>query len=457
MSIFATPRAAVRPAVRSCVRSITGAGGGLDPLNVDGLIAAYDFGDQSTLFSDAGVTPASEGDPVYRVTDAGGGTLYLDQSTVSSQWIREGDIVTPPATPDGYPVSGTGIPFDWRAGSVIVVLAKRRESDQQFMSAGILQDANYLLWGRANALESKSSAETTVPIPLIEDDLGFLGAAFGSSDIHYTSNLNSTTDATPATASGSLNYDRIFRRTTSGFPLNTPVRAIYFYDRQLSIKEMESVRDYFGIIQRSTHIRAVGDSITGGSTVTDIADSFMGRLASLGNWSISNGGVSSSTASYLASSNGTRGTNGGLVDGITNVLHILIGVNDAKSGGTLVGDIYADILTSVSSAKASFPGLHVIVGTLISRAESGATWDPAFASMALALDGLNTLIKDGAVANGYTVADYGADSDLGPLGGGGAGNANTAPNTWFADGTHPNETGHGIMSAITADAIGSVI
>ncbi len=112
-----------------------------------------------------------------------------------------------------------------------------------------------------------------------------------------------------------------------------------------------------------------------------------------------------------------------------NVASIMCGANN--NGSDL--DSYNAILTWVASAKAT--GFNVVVFTMLSRV-----------SLDSFKNALNTRIRNGAVANGYTVADSGSDPNMGCDG-------CYANLTYFqADQVHPTLAGQVIVANPYAEA-----
>lgn len=107
-----------------------------------------------------------------------------------------------------------------------------------------------------------------------------------------------------------------------------------------------------------------------------------------------------------------------------------VGANDPNAS-------YASILSWVSAAKAT--GYSVVVLTMISKL-GGDTFK----------NSLNTLILNGAVANGYTVADMTADTHVGCDG-------CYSNLTYFqADGIHPTATGESTIAGYLETALQSL-
>ncbi len=116
---------------------------------------------------------------------------------------------------------------------------------------------------------------------------------------------------------------------------------------------------------------------------------------------------------------------------VGNAASILCGANDYLFGGTAAA-AYTQILAWVASAQAT--GFSpVLVATMISH--SGAGGD-TFKNT------LNASITGGAVANGYTVVDFGADPTMGCDG-------CFSNTTYFqSGGIHPTAAGDAILSGI---------
>lgn len=137
----------------------------------------------------------------------------------------------------------------------------------------------------------------------------------------------------------------------------------------------------------------------------------------------------SDTLANIATAYGNYGPPRGVT---TNAATIDCGRNDYV-GGRTPAQTYADILSIVAYLKAR--GLSVIVNNMGSASTydvSDPTWKPA----------LNALIAGGAVANGYTVSDIGADANLGCLG------CYSNLTYFLPDGVHLTQTGYNLKGTI---------
>lgn len=126
-----------------------------------------------------------------------------------------------------------------------------------------------------------------------------------------------------------------------------------------------------------------------------------------------------------------------------NVFALGCGVNDWTAGHS-EASTYAALLSVVAKAKAT--GYLVTVATVtdsqhINQDSGGAgeTWRAA----------LNTDIRNGAVANGYTVWDVGGDANLGC-------NGCYANATYFTDGIHFTAAGQVIQTGYLKTALQSL-
>lgn len=121
-----------------------------------------------------------------------------------------------------------------------------------------------------------------------------------------------------------------------------------------------------------------------------------------------------------------------------NIAVLGCGTNDWLSGASTT-TVYNHILSIVAKAKAT--GFSVVVGTISSSdrftmANGGWAWRAD----------LNSKITGGAVANGYTVFDYGNDAMLG-------GNTSWMDATYFTDGTHFTAAGQTIQAMYLKTAL----
>lgn len=105
----------------------------------------------------------------------------------------------------------------------------------------------------------------------------------------------------------------------------------------------------------------------------------------------------------------------------------MIGTND-PGAGISVSDSFANILAWVSAVRAA-GGKNIIIATNISEIGQDTF-----------LQSLGTLIRAGASANGYLVADVQSDPNMGQPG-------DYANGTYFrGDGVHPTQVGYGTIA-----------
>lgn len=109
--------------------------------------------------------------------------------------------------------------------------------------------------------------------------------------------------------------------------------------------------------------------------------------------------------------------------------------------GTNVWNNYT--LPDIRTLKAA--GFIVLVPTTINRNWAGSATDIT-QKTAAQLD-WNTLARNNTVAEGYTLVDYQALSQL----------SNTNDGTYFADGVHPTSTGYGVMANLLASVLNGII
>jgi lysophospholipase L1-like esterase len=126
--------------------------------------------------------------------------------------------------------------------------------------------------------------------------------------------------------------------------------------------------------------------------------------------------------------------------GTANNLVVLGGTNDATAGAD-AATIYSRIV-SYSAARIA-AGFRVIVCTELpasDTAHNNVTWNTTRAT-------LNTSIRNGAAANGYTVADLAADANIGADG------ASDNVTYYQTDKLHLTTAGYGVMAGIVAGAL----
>lgn len=183
---------------------------------------------------------------------------------------------------------------------------------------------------------------------------------------------------------------------------------------------------------------ATGDSISAGTNYPTIAwNSLTPSIIRFANTATSGYGCSTINSEYTSVVapfyNSARDR---------NVVSIMCGAND---GGTPDAS-YATILLWVAKAKATGYTVIVLTNTSINgmRSDSGGpiTGDQWMQELA-------TLIRNGAVANGYTVSDVNANATMGCTGC----YANT---TYFSDGEHPTVAGQNIISPILKSTLQSL-
>ena len=427
--------------------------GGTDPLVIAGLTAAFDFGDASTLFSDAGVTLAADGATVQRITDAAGGALYLEQATAAKRWARNGSTLTPPAAPIGFDISGAGLPFNWRAGTVVLIHGKRRAHTQSLGTAVIMLDATYGAWASYGGVRAHAGGSGQRYVGgLYDDPLNIWAASFGAASSLFVSNEGSRTDIVwPNT--GSINYGSILARTTDDFgPWGTPIRAIYFYARALTLTEIEAIRAWHGIASTQVVVQAIGDSLTQGYSAVSIGSAWPNRIVADREWSLINSGLASHRASTAATDTAWRVPM--YEAGKTNVATIWLGTNDMQLSSAAPATVWANLQTVCNAFKAAHPDWQIILGTIIPRTDGvftppvgyppGTTFDDV-------RDELNGLIRAGYAAIADGIADLAANADIGADG------ASNSTAYFNADKVHLNDAGHGVAAGIWQAAIDSLL
>lgn len=132
------------------------------------------------------------------------------------------------------------------------------------------------------------------------------------------------------------------------------------------------------------------------------------------------------------------------IDPLAPALCILLaGVNDALAGSNAAA-IYASLLSYAQGRIAA--GHRVAICTELpatSTAANNVTWNTTRAT-------LNTSIRNGAAANGYTVIDLAADATIG-------GNAASDNTTYYnADKLHLTTAGYAIVAGVVATALGGL-
>lgn len=120
--------------------------------------------------------------------------------------------------------------------------------------------------------------------------------------------------------------------------------------------------------------------------------------------------------------------------GVVNIDVISGGSNDLAASVTGANLYNNSLLPYVVAAKAA--GYTVIVGTVIYRASLTAPQEAERVTY-------NGLVRSGAVANGYTIADYDGIVQL----------QNPQVAGYSSDGTHPTTLGYGLMAQVAATAI----
>ena len=225
------------------------------------------------------------------------------------------------------------------------------------------------------------------------------------------------------------------------FPVSAAVNEVVIYDLALTTAELAGLTAYFRARYRlpaAYPVRLVydGDSITAGyqSTAGFTYPIQAGLL--LPQCDGYNLGISGQTLAQMLASAPTNldplhdGTKQG------NIVVICGGTNDLYAGAT-PASVYANLQAYCAARRTA--GWKVVVTTVLPRSAS----DPFDANRQT----LNTNIRAnwGTFADG--LADIAADQRIGVPGA----NANSA---YFADGTHPNNTGYGIMAQIVAGAVG---
>lgn len=266
---------------------------------------------------------------------------------------------------------------------------------------------------------------------------GWAGFTSGGSGLTFWA--HETSQTLPAIQPAAMSGGTV--GTANGyFPVSAALNEVVIYDHALTAAELAGLTSYFRARYRipiSYSVRLVydGDSITagyqstGGFSYPNQANLLLPQCDGY------NFGIPSETlAQMLASApefldplhDSTK---------TQNIAVICGGTNDLYAGAT-PASVYANLEAYCAARRTA--GWQVVVGTILPRSAS----DP-FESNRQTLNG-SIRANWGTFADG--LADIAADSRIGAPGA----NANPA---YFVDGTHPNNTGYGILAGIVAGAV----
>lgn len=141
-------------------------------------------------------------------------------------------------------------------------------------------------------------------------------------------------------------------------------------------------------------------------------------------------------ASYITEYDATKSKN--IIMGADPANDIL-----SRASGTIVGygtTVWTDyVLPFIQAMKAA--GFTVVQQTMI-----GGNWAPDYAEREAERQAYNTLVRDNAVSEGYTLLDYTTNTDL----------ENYTGSIW-ADSVHLNNSGYELESTIAAPVINSIL
>ncbi len=241
-------------------------------------------------------------------------------------------------------------------------------------------------------------------------------------------------------ASATIGTNEFFMLAIYGSVLNSTQRAAI---------EAETTRIYGVNYSRAGIVVFDGDSITAGLNNAGFLLNLPRQTAQLRNDNLFyfNMAVSGQTMATV-NSNVSRAT-ARYDSGVgSNSFHIYAGTNDiqGRASGTIVGfasTIYNSYLLPYISSMKAAGFTKAIVGTTLPRLWTGSATD--ISEREAERLAYNTLIRDGAVANDYIVADYSSIWDADTVSyttGGGS-----------VDGIHPSVASYALMAPICRDAL----
>jgi len=233
---------------------------------------------------------------------------------------------------------------------------------------------------------------------------------------------------------------------------NIEVFAYVVYDSALSTGDKNSIESAFSTafksnIARTSKIIYDGDSITAGYTTGSyhygwprVVSSVLGQQAHVVNVAVPG---STSAGCYSNRTQVTGRYDSGFAK---NVSVYFAGTNDldGRATGTIVGygtTVWTTYTLPYVEAMQAAGFTRVLVGTAIARNWGGSAQDKLDKEAERLV--YNQLIRDNAVAEGYTVIDFAGLSEM-------SDHSNT---TYFVDGVHPTRTGYNVMGTYAAPII----
>lgn len=213
-----------------------------------------------------------------------------------------------------------------------------------------------------------------------------------------------------------------------------PLREVVLFNRVISDGEVSQLEDYFS--QRTATACPIslplavcdGDSITFGFGVNTINRWTVYAETNIGHGAIRVADVA--TSGFQWSNMQSRST--AVVDvwyssSRTKNICVCMGATNALISGSSAATVFSQALTYIQARKAI--GWAVIVGTCLPSVLIDGAKETARVSY-------NALVLSNAIAEGYTVADVAAISEM------------SDPNnaTYYSDGTHPTAAGQALLS-----------
>lgn len=263
----------------------------------------------------------------------------------------------------------------------------------------------------------------------------------GSSDTRIATNGAFT--STSAFAAGTSSLTRLFASSSGSGGSIAPVSAVLIFNRALSENEVHRILGFFGAEEIGGDcIVALGDSITAGLTATDYGNCWLGRTASALGASVVYSGRGGQLASVIANIPSAQ-----IIPPVAKrvTYTVFLGTNDLAVGTGQEPTLRTNISTILSRIRTAAPHARIALFTILPR-KSFFTAPQDNAGFETDRNSNNAWRRTLLGSSCDLLVDLAANSLIGPQ--------SAADNTtYYSDKTHPNDTGHSVVAAVSIAAI----
>ncbi len=404
--------------------------------------------DDAGVYSDAGTTPATQGQGVYQWNDQSGSGNHLLQTTSGNRMkydATHGLVVSEMRNAvNEYMALASGFAIDNQSFSVFFICEFNSVRTGIYAFASCLANSQFTCFfdfANNNSFLDKPYVYpqnvTAGPVPFT--NLCLFGITGDGTNLKFY--VNGVVVAGAAIGSGSTTNGTIFGSGT--YPMMAAIKQAAMWTRAITALEVADLYVYaqgLGVIVSASatlQIVAAGDSLVEGQGAT--LNRSLVRLLNYPTYLMRSAGKGSTTIQAMV-------TDAAEIDqlvmaGKTNVLVVFAGTNDI-AGGRTGAQAYGDLQTFCSGRRTAGFDL-IVVCTMLPRAGI-ETQRVAYNSAIAAGFAGNTLDCD-------AIADLGADTNIGAAG------ANNNATYYDADTIHLNNTGYAVAAPIVQAAIDSVL